>query len=86
MLSNFAGFKNNPDIHNLASYISYWNSRTSRTDTQNGTIVLQDHQNNPGYLGSPAFIKEQDGSYRVIGIMVGTLFGEDRLVPIAACN
>ena len=81
-----AGFKNNPDIHNLASYISYWNSRTSRTDTQNGTIVLQDHQNNPGYLGSPAFIKEQDGSYRVIGIMVGTLFGEDRLVPIAACN
>ena len=81
-----AGFKNNPDIHNLDNYISYWKSSTSRTDTRNGTIVLQDHQNNAGYLGSPAFVKEEDGSYRVIGLMVGTLFGEDRLVPIAACN
>lgn len=81
-----AGFKNNPDIHNLASYISYFKSSTSRTDTQNGTIVLQDANRNAGYLGSPAFIKEDDGSYRVIGVMIGQLFGEDRLVPIARCN
>ncbi len=81
-----AGFKNNPDIHNLASYISYWKSNTSRTDTQNGTIVLQDANRNAGFLGSPAFIKEDDGSYRVIGVMIGQLFGEDRLVPIARCN
>lgn len=81
-----AGFKNNPDIHNLASYISYFKSSTSRTDTQNGTIVLQTANNNAGYLGSPAFIKESDGSYRVIGVMIGNLFGEDRLVPIAKCN
>lgn len=81
-----AGFKNNPDIHNLAAYISYFKSSTSRTDTQNGTIVLQDANSNAGYLGSPAFIKEEDGSYRVIGLMVGNLFGEDRLVPIARCN
>ena len=81
-----AGFKNNPDIHNLASYISYFKSSTSRADTRNGTIVLQDANRNAGYLGSPAFIKEQDGSYRVIGVMVGNLFGEDRLVPIARCN
>ena len=81
-----AGFKNNPDIHNLDAYISYWKSSTSRTDTHNGTIVLQDHNRNPGYLGSPAFFKEADGAYRVIGVMVGQLGGEDRLVPIARCN
>jgi hypothetical protein len=81
-----AGFKNDPDIHNLAAYISYFKSSTSRTDTQNGTIVLQDANSNAGYLGSPAFIKEEDGSYRVIGLMVGNLFGEDRIVPIARCN
>lgn len=81
-----AGFKNNPDIHNLASYISYFKSSTSRADTRNGTIVLQDANRNAGYLGSPAFFKEADGSYRVIGVMIGQLFGEDRLVPIARCN
>ena len=80
-----AGFKNNHDIHNLDGYISYWKSYTLRTDTHNGTIVLQDHNRNPGYLGSPAFIKESDGSYCVIGIMVGQLGGEDRIVPIARC-
>ena len=81
-----AGFKNNPDIHNLADYISYFKSSTSRADTRNGTIVLQDANRNAGYLGSPAFFKESDGSYRVIGVMIGQLFGEDRLVPIARCN
>lgn len=81
-----AGFKNNPDIHSLSNYISYFKSSTSRTDTRNGTIVLQDANNNSGFLGSPAFFKEKDGSYRVIGVMVGQLYGEDRLVPIARCN
>ena len=81
-----AGFKNKPDIHSLANYISYFKSSTSRADTRNGTIVLQDANNNAGYLGSPAFFKEEDGSYRVIGVMIGQLFGEDRLVPIARCN
>jgi cell division protein FtsB len=81
-----AGFKNNPDIHSLSNYISYFKSSTSRTDTRNGTIVLQDANHNAGYLGSPAFFKEKDGSYRVIGVMVGQLFGEDRIVPIARCN
>ena len=81
-----AGFKNNPDIHNLSNYISYWKSSTSRADTRNGTIVLQDANRNAGFLGSPAFFKENDGTYRVIGVMVGNLFGEDRLVPIAQCN
>ncbi len=81
-----AGFKNNPDIHDLSNYISYFKSSTSRADTRNGTIVLQDANRNAGYLGSPAFFKEADGSYRVIGVMIGQLFGEDRLVPIARCN
>jgi hypothetical protein len=81
-----AGFKNNPDIHSLSNFISYFKSSTSRTDTRNGTIVLQDANSNAGFLGSPAFFKEKDGSYRVIGVMVGQLYGEDRLVPIARCN
>ena len=81
-----AGFEGNPDIHNLKPYISYFKSNTSRTDTRNGTIVLQNANHNAGYLGSPAFFKEKDGSYRVIGVMIGQLFGEDRLVPIARCN
>ena len=81
-----AGFKDNPDIHNLSNYISYFHSNTSRTDTYDGTIVLQNSNRNPGYLGSPAFFKEKDGTYRVIGLMVGQLRGEDKLVPIAKCN
>lgn len=81
-----AGFEGNPNIQDLDSYISYFKSSTSRTDTQNGTIVLQNANSNVGYLGSPAFIKEADGTYRVIGLMVGNLFGEARIVPIASCN
>ena len=81
-----AGFKDNPNIHDLSNYISYFKSSTSRTDTYGGTIVLQDANRNPGFLGSPAFLKEKDGSYRVIGVMVGRLRGEDKLVPIAKCN
>jgi pSer/pThr/pTyr-binding forkhead associated (FHA) protein len=81
-----AGFKDNPNIHDLSNYISYFNSHTSRTDTHGGTIVLQNANHNPGFLGSPAFLKEKDGSYRVIGLMVGQLRGEDKLVPIAKCN
>ena len=81
-----AGFKDNPNIHDLSNYISYFNSHTSRTDTYGGTIVLQNANRNPGYLGAPAFLKEKDGSYRIIGLMVGQLRGEDKLVPIAKCN
>lgn len=81
-----AGFKGNPDIHNLEGYISYFKSSTSHTDTQNGTIVLQDANSNAGYLGSPVFVKEEDGTYCVIGLMVGKLYGENRIVPIASCN
>jgi len=81
-----AGFKDNPNIHNLTDFISYYKSSTSRTDTHDGNIILQDANRNPGYLGSPAFIKESDGSYRSIGVYVGSLRGEDKLVPIAKCN
>ncbi len=81
-----AGFKDNPNIHNLPDYVSYFKSSTSRTDTKDGNIILQDANRNPGYLGSPAFIKETNGAYRAIGVMVGQLRGEDKLVPIAKCN
>ena len=81
-----AGFKDNPNIHNLPDYVSYFKSSTSRTDTKDGNIILQDANRNPGYLGSPAFVKETNGAYRAIGVMVGQLRGEDKLVPIAKCN
>jgi len=81
-----AGFKNHTNIHNLKDNISYFSSKTSRADNRNGTIVLQDANSNSGYLGSPAFVKDDKGKFYVIGVMVGSLFGEDRLVPIYMCN
>ena len=34
-----------------------------------------------GYYGSPAFCLENN-QYRVVGVMVGSVYGRDRLVPI----
>lgn len=81
-----AGFKNHTNIHNLLSNISYFTSRTSRADNHNGTIVLHDNNSNAGYLGSPAFAKDENGKFFVVGVMVGSLYGEDRIVPIYMCN
>lgn len=80
------GYTGNPNIHNLTSTIKYWNAKTSFSDTNNGTIVLQGANSNVGFLGSPAFIKESDGSFKVIGVLVGNIFGEDRVVPISRCR
>lgn len=80
------GFKGNTDIHDLEQSISYFSAATSRADNHNGTIVLQDRNANLGFLGSPAFYQEEDGTYRVIGVMVGSydrsVDDEDRIVPI----
>lgn len=80
------GYTGNPNIHNLNSTIKYWNAKTSFADTNNGTIVLQGANSNVGFLGSPAFIKESDGSFKVVGVLVGNIFGEDRIVPISRCR
>ncbi len=80
------GFKGNTDIHDLEQSISYFSAATSRADNHNGTIVLQDRNANLGFLGSPAFYQDEDGKYRVIGVMVGSydrsVDDEDRIVPI----
>ena len=80
------GYSGNPNIHSLASTIKYWNAKTSFADTSNGTIVMQGANSNAGFFGSPAFIKESDGSFKVVGVLVGHILGEDRIVPISRCQ
>ena len=50
-------------------------------DTKYETTILQNRVAEPGYYGSPAFLLE-NGSYKVVGFMVGSIEGKDRLVPI----
>ena len=75
-----AGFSGSTDIQSLSSYVKYFTSRTSRV--ANRFITLQDTHNNWGFTGAPAFYKEQDGSYRVVGVNVGNFSSEVRVVPI----
>lgn len=74
------GYAGSTSIHNLVP--AHFNDRTNIDSSGSGTIVLQNSVNEKGYYGSPAFIRESDGSYRVIGVMVGSVSGKDRLVPI----
>ena len=69
------GFNNNPNVHDLTSFIKYFTSRTSR-NAQFRLITLQDSYSNIGYTGSPVFFKESDGSYKVVGVNVGNYNGE----------
>lgn len=75
-----AGFSGSTDIQNLSAYVKYFTSKTSRV--ANKFITLQDTHNNWGFTGAPAFYKEQDGSYRVVGVNVGNFSSEVRVVPI----
>jgi hypothetical protein len=75
-----AGFNNRTNIQNLSSNFKYWTSTTSRTGFN--YITLQNTDPNSGFIGSPAFYKEADGSYRVVGVNAGVYFGENRVVPI----
>ena len=79
-----AGYENNTDVHNLTSF-RYLTSTTVYKDESNGTFTLQDGNNNLGYLGSPAFIQEDDKSYKCVGIYVGVLGEKPRIVPINRC-
>lgn len=80
-----AGFSGNTNIHNLDSYVKYFTSKTSRAPGFT-FITLQEASNNWGYTGSPAFYKNEEGKYRVIGVNVGNFGGELRLVPICNVN
>lgn len=75
-----AGFSGNTDIQVLSNYVKYFTSRTSRLASR--FITLQDVSSNWGFTGSPAFFKESNGSYRVVGVNVGNFGGEVRVVPI----
>ena len=75
-----AGFSGRTDIQVLSNYIKYFTSRTSRLAAR--FITLQDASTNWGFTGSPAFFKESNGSYRVVGVNVGNFGGEVRVVPI----
>lgn len=79
-----AGYEGQTNVHNLTSF-RYLTSTTNYKDTNNGTFILQDGNNNIGYLGSPAFIQLEDKSYKVVGVYVGSLFGQPRIVPISRC-
>lgn len=75
-----AGFNSTTNIQNLPNDIKYFTSTTSRT--RNTYITLQDQDKNTGFIGSPAFYKEADGTYRVVGVNIGIWGGENRIVPI----
>jgi len=76
-----AGFSGNTNIQSLSNFVKYFTSRTSRL--ANRFITLQDSYNNWGFTGAPAFFKEPDGSYKVVGVNVGNFGGEVRVVPIS---
>lgn len=79
-----AGYEGNTDVHNLSSF-RYMTSTTEYKDDANGTYILQDGSNTVGYLGSPAFIQDDDKSYKCVGVYVGNMFGRPRIVPINRC-
>lgn len=79
-----AGYEGNTDVHSLNSF-RYLTSTTEYKDDANGTFILQDGSNTAGFLGSPAFIQEEDKSYKCVGVYVGNMFGKPRIVPINRC-
>lgn len=77
---HMVGYAGSSNIHNLVP--AHFNDRTNIDDVENGTIIMQNTVNEHGYYGSPAFIKDSDGTYKVVGVMVGGVSGKDRIVPI----
>ena len=77
---HMVGYAGETNTHDLTP--AHFNDRTNKDDTQNGTIILQGQVDEPGYYGSPAFYRDEQGRYWVIGVMVGSVFGKDRLVPM----
>ena len=77
---HMVGYARKTNEHNLVP--QHFNDKTNVDDTQNGTIILQGQVGEAGYYGSPAFYKDENGQYRIIGVMVGSVYGRDRLVPM----
>ena len=78
---HMVGYARKTNEHSLVP--AHFNDRTNVDDTLNETIILQGQVDEAGYYGSPAFYRDQNNQYRVVGVMVGSVFGRDRLVPIA---
>ncbi len=78
---HMVGYADFSDIHALRP--AHFNDKTNVADTKNNTIILQNRVSELGYYGSPAFIKSANGKYEVIGLMVGSIKGKDRLIPIS---
>lgn len=76
---HMVGYARKTEPHALIP--AHFNDRTNVDDTLNGTIVMQGQVDEAGYYGSPAFCLENN-QYRVVGVMVGSVYGRDRLVPI----
>lgn len=76
---HMVGYARKTEPHALVP--AHFNDRTNVDDTLNGTIVLQGKVDEAGYYGSPAFHFENN-QYKVVGVMVGSVYGRDRLIPI----
>lgn len=75
------GYTNN-NVQNLAGAVEYYKTSTSNADLKQGTIKTQGAPSAPGYLGAPAFVKDENGVYSVVGVYVGG----NSIVPISRCQ
>lgn len=71
--------------HNVSGDFDFLTSNTRRAAGY--FITLQNAPGNDrGYLGSPAFFKDADGNFKVVGVYVGQWGGEAMLVPLTRVN
>lgn len=75
------GYAGSTNEHNPIP--AHFNDHTNVDDTEHDTFILQNQVGERGYYGSPAFLKRSNGTYEVIGVMVGSVSGKDRIVPIS---
>lgn len=78
---HMVGYAGSTSEHNPVP--AHFNDHTNVDDTELGTFILQNQVGERGYYGSPAFLKRSNGTYEVIGVMVGSKSGKDRIVPIS---
>lgn len=75
------GYTNN-NVQDLSGAVEYFKTSTSNADLKQGTIKTQSAPAAAGYLGAPAFVKDENGVYSVVGVYAG---GRS-IVPISKCK
>jgi len=75
------GYTNN-NVQNLSGAVEYFKTSTSNADLKQGTIKIQNAPAAAGYLGAPAFVKDENGVYSVVGVYAGG----HSIVPISRCQ